>query len=175
MRKQITEFLEKKFPGKVIGEYIHRDQFSLYLPADALFDIAQALKEDPELKFDFLMDICSLDHLGKTWESEGRYEIVYTLLSLKHTYRFMLRVKIADHRAAPKTLCGIWQTANWLEREVWDMMGIEFKDHPNLTKIITDDDLEGHPLRKDFGLTYEHPQFSHNHDEVVITPENPNH
>ncbi len=175
MKQKITEFLEKKFPGKVKGEYSHRDQFSLYLSADALYDIARALKEEPALKFDFLMDICSVDHLGKAWESEGRYEIVYTLLSLKHTYCFMLRVKIADHRDAPKTLSGIWHSANWLEREVWDMMGIEFREHPNLTKIVTDDDLEGHPLRKDFGLIYEQPQFSYNHDEVVITPDNPNH
>lgn len=175
MKQSITDFLNKKFPGKLLSEYSHCDQFSVYVPADALCDIARALKEEPALKFDFLIDICSVDHLGRAWESEGRYEIVYTLLSLEHTYRFMLRVKIADHTAAPETLCGIWHSANWLEREIWDMMGIEFKNHPNLTKIVTDDELEGHPLRKDFGIVYEHSQFSHNHDEVVITPDNPFH
>ncbi|MCH7877689.1 MAG: NADH-quinone oxidoreductase subunit C [candidate division Zixibacteria bacterium] len=175
MEQSITDFLNNKFPGKVLGDYTYRGQFSLYVTADALYEIALALKEEAALSFDFLVDICSVDHLGKAWESEGRYEIVYTLLSLEHTYRFMLRVKIADHTVAPQSLCDIWHSANWLEREVWDMMGIEFKKHPNLTKIVTDDDLEGHPLRKDFGLVYEEPQFSHNHDEVLITPDNPNH
>lgn len=175
MEDKLRTFLNERFPGKVLGEYSHRGQHSFYVEPSSIRDIAVALKDDPELEFTFLTDVCSVDHLGRPWEKDGRFEVIYILTSLKLNYRFMLRVRIKDDSVRIPTLSHDWNTANWLEREVWDMMGIVFEGHEDLTKIVTDDELEGHPLRKDFGIVYEIPQFSHNKHDVEVVPNNPNH
>lgn len=175
MENKLRTFLKDRFGDKILSEYSHRGQLSFYIEPSAVRDVAVALKDDPELKFDFLMDICSVDHLGRPAEKDGRFEVIYTMLSIKNNFRFMLRTRIKDDSVTIPTLCNDWHCANWLEREVWDMMGITFDGHPDLTKIITNDDVEGHPLRKDFGLIYEIPQFSHNVNEREVVPNNPNH
>lgn len=175
MNDTLKTFITEKFPGMYLRESVHCDQLSIYVEARAVREIIVALKDDAELEYNFLVDICSLDHLGQRWEKDGRFEVVYTLMSLKHNHRFMLRVLLGAEKPSVPTLTKDWYCANWLEREVWDMMGIEFEGHPELTKIVTDEDLEGHPLRKDFGIQYEMPQFSHNVNEIEVVPDNPFH
>jgi NADH:ubiquinone oxidoreductase subunit C len=111
------------------------------------------------------MDICSLDWLDNPEAADGRFEVIYNLFSLKNRYRFFLKVKLSNERPEIDSLTYLWHTADWLEREVYDLMGIIFIGHPDLQKIVTPDELEGFPLRKDFPLTYEVPQFSYNKDE----------
>ena len=165
MEEKIREFLKAKFPGAIIREDNFRGQQSIYIRKEFLFDICKALFDDKELDFIFLADICSLDWLGQPDESDGRFEVIYNLYSFKHKYRLLLKVKLSGVDPKIDSLTSIWQTANWLEREVFDLMGIIFVGHPDLRKIVTADDLDGHPLRKDFPLTYEVPQFSFNKDE----------
>ncbi len=175
MEDKIRTFLTGRFGDKILSEYSHRGQLSFYVQAQAVREVILALKADSELKFDFLTDITAVDHQGQSWEKEGRFEIIYILTSLKNTSRIILRTKLQEDAASIATLSGDWGCANWLEREVWDLMGIKFEGHPDLTKILTVEELEGHPLRKDFGITYEMPQFSHNSSDIEVVPDNPHH
>jgi len=171
MEDKLRQFLEENFKGAVVREELFRDQLSFYIQKEFLFDICKALRDNKELAFVFLMDICSLDWLNQPDESEGRFEVIYNLYSLKNKYRFFIKVRLTGDSPEIDSLTSLWHSADWLEREVWDLMGIEFTGHPDLRKIVTPDDLQGHPLRKDFPLTYEVPQFSFNKDEPpeVIT------
>ena len=175
MEKQVREFLTGRFADGVLFDSTHRGQWSVQVSPTIVADVAQALRDEPDLRFDYLVDITAVDHLGGSRERDGRFEIIYTLLSLKHTWRMMIRARVSGEAPSVPTLSTLWNCADWLEREVWDMFGINFNGHPDLRKILTPDELEGNPLRKDFGLTYEEPQFSHNLGEIEIKPNNPNH
>jgi len=165
MEEKIRSFMNANFADVIIREDNFRNQQSFYIEPDALMDICEALLNDHELDVQFLADITSLDWYGHEEEKNGRFEVVYNLYSLSHKYRFFLKVRLPGENPSVQSLTPLWNGADWLEREVWDMMGISFEGHPNLTKILTPDELEGHPLRKDFPLTWEQPQFSWNKDE----------
>lgn len=165
MEEKVRQYLEANFKEAVIREDNFRDQQSFYVNRDYLFEVLESLRGDKNLEFNLLVDICALDWLGLPEEKEGRFEVVYNLYSLKNKYRLLIKVRLGGDDPIVDTVTPIWHTADWLEREVWDLMGIRFSGHPNLEKIVTPDDLEGHPLRKDFPLTYEMPQFSYNKNE----------
>ena len=156
--------MQERFAEQIIREDNFRGQQSFYIHPTALLEICQALMEDPDLDFRYLADITSCDWLGHEKVMGDRFEVVYNLYSLSRKYRFFLKVMLPAEEPEVASLTPLWNGANWLEREVWDMMGIRFTGHPDLTKILTPDDLEGHPLRKDFPLTYEVPQFTWNKD-----------
>jgi len=165
MEEKIREFLNSRFADAIIKEDNFRDQQSFYIQPDHLVEICRALYEETPLDIKYLSDITSLDWHGHEQEEDGRFEVVYNLYSLTHHHRFFLKVRLPDDRPVIQSLTGIWASADWLEREVYDLMGIEFEGHPDLTKILTPDDLEGHPLRKDFPLTWEVPAFNWNKDD----------
>ena len=164
MQDKIREFLKNRFGEQIICEDDFRDQQSFYVRPEALADIAEALFNADDLDVKLLADITSVDWLGHEREKEGRFEVIYNLYSLKHKYRFFLKTHLPESKPEIQSLTPLWNGANWMEREVWDMMGIVFVGHPDLTKILTADELDGHPLRRDFPLTYEEPQFSWNKD-----------
>jgi len=165
MEEKVRSFLKSLFSDAIIREDNFREQQSFYIKPDALTPICEELVHDGELDVRFLSDITALDWLGHQEEKNGRFEVIYNLYSLSHRYRFFLKVRLSADNPQIASLTHLWQGANWLEREVYDMMGIRFEGHPDLTKILTPDELEGHPLRKDFPLTYEVPQFSWNKDQ----------
>ncbi len=165
MEEKVRSFLKSSFGDAIIREDNFREQQSFYIKPDVLIPICQALSEDDELDVRFLADIVSLDWLGHEEEKNGRFEVVYNLYSLSHRYRFFLKVHLPGDNPKIDSLTPLWEGANWLEREIYDMMGIWFEGHPDLTKILTPDELEGHPLRKDYPLTWEQPQFSWNKDQ----------
>ena len=165
MEEKVKGFLKEKFGEAIIADSEFRGQLSIVIKKDSLFDICSSLKTSNELDFAFLIDVCAIDWLGQDEEADGRFEIFYNLYSLKNKYRLLLKVRLSADEAEIDSLCSLWDTADWLEREVFDLFGIEFTGHPNMIKIVTPDDLKGHPLRKDFALTYEMPQFSHNKNE----------
>jgi len=162
---QIREFLQSRFSEAIVSEDKFRGDVSYVVKTDALYDICEAFMDDVDLDVHYLADITSVDWVDHPEETAGRFEVVYNLYSLKHKHRFFLKVWLPGDKPEVKSLTGLWRSANWLEREVYDLMGVVFIDHPNLTKILTPDDLEGHPLRRDFPLTYETPQFSWNKDD----------
>lgn len=165
MENKIREFLNSRFADAIIREDNFRNQQSFYIKPQHLAEICRALYEDSELNIKYLSDITSLDWLNHEQEKDGRFEVVYNLYSLEHRYRFFIKVRLPGENPAIESLTGLWAGADWLEREVYDMMGIRFDGHPDLTKILTPDELEGHPLRKDFPLTWEQPAFNWNKDD----------
>lgn len=110
-----------------------------------LLEVARALKEEAGFKFEFLSDLTGIDC------GSGNFEVVYHLLSLLHKQRLRLKVKTDEGPKLPSVV-SIWPTANWHERESYDLLGIVFEGHPDLKRIITPDGFTGHPLRKDYPL-----------------------
>ncbi|MEW5993634.1 MAG: NADH-quinone oxidoreductase subunit C [Candidatus Zixiibacteriota bacterium] len=171
MEEKIRSFLKNRFADVILGEDNFRGQQSFFVRPQALASICEDLLHDNELDVKFLADITSVDWLGHEEERKGRFEVVYNLYSLSHKCRLFLRVHLPGDNPRIDSLTHLWPAADWLEREVYDMMGIEFIGHPDLSKILTPDELDGHPLRKDYPLTWEQPQFSWNKDQPpeVIT------
>jgi NADH-quinone oxidoreductase subunit C len=163
--QRIREFIQEQFSDLILKEDNFRDQQTFYIKPEALESICQALYDVADIEFRLLADITSVDWYGHDDEKHGRFEVVYNLYSLKRNYRLFIKVLLPGDNPEIASLTTLFSGANWLEREVWDMMGISFIGHPNLTKILTPDDLEGHPLRRDFPLTYEVPVFSWNKDD----------
>jgi NADH-quinone oxidoreductase subunit C len=119
---------------------------TIYAPRDRLFLIASALRDHPDLRFDFLADVTACD----VWPREPRFELVYTLVSIGLHHRVRLKVRLHGGDAHVATVSGVWPAANWLEREVWDLFGIVFDGHPDPRRLLMPEDWEGHPLRKDY-------------------------
>ncbi len=165
MKQKLREFFAQNYEDALIREDDFRDQQSFYVRKEYLHDICEALFKDDDLDVKFLSDITAIDWFGTPDEKEGRFEVIYNLFSLKNRHRFFLKVRLDGENPEIDTISTIWSAADWLEREVYDLMGIRFLGHPDLRKILTPDDLEGHPLRRDFPLTYEIPKFSFNKDE----------
>ncbi len=165
MKEKIGHFLRSRFGDDILSEDDFRGDLSFYITPQSLFPICEALQNDNEVDIKLLADITAVDWMGHPEEEKGRFEVVYNLYSLSHCFRFFLKVRLPEENPTVRSLVDLWAGAEWLEREVWDLFGINFEGHPDLTKILTPDDLEGHPLRKDFPLTYEQPQFSWNKDQ----------
>ncbi len=165
MDERIRKFLTDKFGEDITKEEIFRGDQQFWVKPEKIFDICQAFLNEDSLDVRFLADITCVDWLGHAESEGGRFEVVYNLCSFKHKYRFFLIVKLPGEAPEVRSLIDLFDGANWMEREIWDMFGITFTDHPDLTKILTPDELEGHPLRKDFPLTWEQPRFSWNKDE----------
>ncbi len=165
MEDKLREFFNNNFKDAVIKEDKFRGDISYYLKPESIYDVCEAIQADASLDVKFLSDITSLDWLNHVEEKDGRFEVVYNLYSISSTYRFFLKVRLDGENPTVKSIVDLWDSANWMEREVFDMMGINFEGHPNLTKILTADELDGHPLRKDFPLTWEQPKFTWNLDD----------
>ena len=123
-------------------------------------------KRHPDFKFKQLIDILAIDYPA----NEKRFEVVYLLLSHENNFRLTVKVEVDENEKLP-TLTNIYPSANWLEREVFDMNGIEFEGHPDLRRILTDYEFEGYPLRKDFPLTgYKEVRYDPEKRKVVYGP-----
>ena len=121
------------------------DSATIYVPADRLVAICTVLRDTPSLRFNVLVEVTAADYLPR----DPRFEVVYHLLSVPHRLRLRLKVRVADAGSVP-TVQGVWPSAGWLEREVWDMFGIIFDGHPDLRRLLMPEDWEGHPQRKDY-------------------------
>lgn len=161
----IRRFLKSQFEDAILKESDFRNEQVFYVNPEAIFDICEAFLDDSELDVKFLADITAVDWLDHEEDNNGRFEVLYNLYSLRHKYRFFLRAMLPSDNPKIASLTPLWNGANWMEREVWDLFGIEFEGHPELTKILTADELDGHPLRRDYPLTYEVPHFSWNKDD----------
>jgi NADH-quinone oxidoreductase subunit C len=161
--------LQKEYSDKLTEIYTFRGDLNVILKPHDIPEICRFLKTDPELKYNFLSCITATDYLGIR---DKRFEVVYILFSIPNKFRIILKTRIEENEDIP-TLTSLWSTANWQEREVYDMFGIKFAGHPNLTRILMDDDWVGFPQRKDFPLTYEIPNFTFNKRELDTRPSAP--
>ena len=139
--------IQDKLGPKVLETSQFRGDDIVVLDPVDLRESFRILKEDPRLRFDFLSDITAVDYWKK---KEPRFELVYQLLCLQNGKRLRVRVPVSEANAAIESLTPLWRGANFLEREIWDMFGIKFIDHPDLRRILLFDEFKGHPLRKDY-------------------------
>jgi NADH-quinone oxidoreductase subunit C len=144
--QELLDILEKSFAEKLQRKIEFRGEVSFTISASDLREIAQFCRD--QLSFDYLLDIASIDNFG----AEPRFEIVYHLYSMPHAFHLRLKLKISEEIGAVDTVSDVWPTANWHEREVYDMMGIKFNGHPDLRRILMWDGYPYFPLRKDFPL-----------------------
>jgi NADH-quinone oxidoreductase subunit C len=152
--EELLSSFEKSLGSKIQAKTDFRAETSLTITAGDLREIAQFCRDN--LLFDYLLDITSIDNFGE----EPRFEIVYHLYSMRYAFHLRLKLKMPEEIGAVDTVSDIWPTANWHEREVYDMMGIRFNGHPDLRRILMWDGYPYFPLRKDFplaGLSSEMP------------------
>jgi len=144
LQKLATYITEKQN----VEMHMNLDELSVTLPRDKLHAFAEFLRDDDTCDFNQLVDITAVDYPAE----RERFEVVYNFLSLTNNWR--IRVKtLTDEDNAVDTLSDLWPMANWFEREVFDMYGVYFNNHPDMRRILTDYGFEGYPLRKDFPLT----------------------
>lgn len=170
--------LRDRFSDSLTGSFLRHDQITLEIWPDALLPVCKILRDDEEFHFEQLIDLCGVDYYyyGKAdWETEettttgfsrgvsegvydehvktpARYAVVYHLLSIRNNRRLRLRCYIAEEPPRVDSVVDIWNSANWFEREAFDLYGILFDGHPDLRRILTDYGFIGHPFRKDFPL-----------------------
>ena len=158
--------LEKKINSelttKINSSEVKHEQLYLNVDSEDIIDVLLFLKTNETTKFKQLIDITAVDFL----ESEKRFKMVYLLLSHEFNTRVLVDCNINDSEIVP-SLTKIFPSANWMEREVFDMYGISFKDHPDLRRILTDYGFEGYPLRKDFPLTG-HTEVRYSEDKKKV-------
>ena len=145
---------------------INFDQLFIDIKVENLISTILFLKTNDKCRFKQLIDITAVDYP----EKEDRFKLVYLLLSLENNLRILINVKLEEKLIAP-SIIKIFPSANWMEREVFDMYGISFKDHPDLRRILTDYGFEGYPLRKDFPLTgHTEVRYSETKKKVISEP-----
>lgn len=154
------EKVSARFGSKLLETSTQFDELAFVVDKSDLHDVVRFLRDEVGLKYRHLSDITATDWLDRS----KRFEVVYHLYSFELRDYVRVKVRVADNETVP-TMCSDWKTADWLEREVFDMFGVTFAGHPDMRRILMWDDFEGHPLRKDYPLTYEMPQFTFNKDE----------
>ncbi len=139
------EILNSLFPDAITQTSLDRGQAVAMVKSARIHEVLRACKQDPRLQFDLLLDVVGVDFLGQ----RPRFEVVYILYSVPLNHRLRLKVRVEEGEALP-TVSDLWASADWAEREVWDMYGVKFEGHPNLKRILLFEGFEGHPLRKDY-------------------------
>ncbi len=162
--------LEKKINSelttKIKKTEIRHDQLYINIDNEDLIDVTLFIKSNENTKFRQLMDVTVVDYP----ENSQRFKVVYLFLSHEFNQRIILSYLISENEVIP-SLTPIYPAANWMEREVFDMYGVKFKDHPDMRRILTDYGFEGHPLRKDFPLTgHTEVRYSEEQKKVISEP-----
>lgn len=137
--------LEQRFPGKVSGFRGDALDPFFFVEPDALVEICRYLRDDPELSFEILSDLTAVD-----FPKEEKIHVVYHLYSYAHRHQAVPKVALPRDNPRLPTLEGVWKAANWMEREVFDLFGVDFEGHSDLRRILLPEDWVGHPLRKDY-------------------------
>jgi NADH-quinone oxidoreductase subunit C len=140
--------LKNIFPEAVLSSEEFRGDVTVTLRRDALLLVCTFLRDDPDYSFRFLVDVTAVDGNDKI----PRFVMVYHLLSLEHNRRLRLKVPLEGEEPEVETVSGIWPTANWHERETYDLLGVKFINHPDLRRILLPDHWDCYPLRKDYPL-----------------------
>ena len=160
MENVAVKRLQERFPSSVLEIKGFRGEVTVTVEKKEILAICKFLSSDPDLQYTYLTDLCGVDLLPKN----PRFEIVYQLCSMKNTQKLRLKTRTAENEPVP-SVESIWKAANWYEREVYDLLGIPFENHPDLRRIMMWDGYEGHPLRKDFPV--EGPDFDKPFDPEV--------
>jgi len=140
--------MQAAIPGGAAALSFWVGDWTIIVPVAQLLDVVRRLRDAPDAAFDYLSDLTATDWPPR---AEGRFDVVYMLYSTRHRHRVRLKVKVAEHQPIP-SVTGVWPAANWLEREVYDMFGVNFTGHPDRRRILMPEDWQGFPERKDYPL-----------------------
>lgn len=166
---EIHQKLTERFGGEITGANLEALDPWVEVSADAILEVAEFLKHDPALQFDGLNNLCGVDYLEPDPKKAAKFghdphvEVVYHLYSYTHRHSLVVKVKVSRWKGdkpgeLPEvpSVSGVWAIADWHEREAFDLVGINFTGHPNLTRILCAEDWVGHPLRKDYEFPLEY-------------------
>jgi NADH-quinone oxidoreductase subunit C len=164
--KDLEKLINSELSSKVKSSKIENNELLIETEENELLDVVQFLKSNEKCKFRQLIDIAGVDYPA----NEKRFELIYLFLSHEHNLRIKLLIKFQINQTIV-SLTKIFPSANWMEREVFDMYGVKFKNHPDLRRILTDYGFKGHPLRKDFPLTgFNEVRYSEKEKKVIYEP-----
>lgn len=162
----LAEHIVESLEGFVAGYELVKGELTVHAGRDGVLRVLQFLRDDPECQFKMLVDLCGADYPSRP----ERFDVIYNLLSLSNNQRVRVKIAAAENTPVPSAV-GLFSSANWFEREVWDMYGVYFSDHPDLRRILTDYGFDGHPQRKDFPLTgYVELRYDEERKRVVYEP-----
>ena len=163
---ELADRIKKSLQADLIAWDEYLGDVTITVPTQAISKVMIFLRDAADLQFNQLMDMTAIDYPGRT----QRFEVVYIMLSMTHNCRITVKIKVNEDDQIP-TINQIFKAANWMEREIWDMYGLTFANHPDLRRILTDYGFEGHPLRKDFPLTgYVEVRYDNEQKKVVYEP-----
>ena len=164
--EKIEKLVNGELSSKILGSEIKFEELLFKTSASEIIEVIKFLKLDDRFKFKQLMDIAAVDYPSE----EKRFELVYLLLSIENNVRVKISIKLETNEKIP-SIVKIFPSANWMEREIFDMYGIKFINHPDLRRILTDYNFKGHPLRKDFPLTgFNEVRYSEKEKKVIYEP-----
>jgi NADH-quinone oxidoreductase subunit C len=164
--RELGDYVAAQLPGDVTRHEMARGELAIWTTAKGIVRTLRFLRDDSNCLFKMLVDVCGVDYP----ERGERFELVYHLLSLRHNHRLRVKLSTGEDNPVP-SVAEIFRAAGWYEREVWDLYGVFFSDHPDLRRILTDYGFEGHPLRKDFPLTgYVEVRYDDREKRVVYEP-----
>lgn len=151
MSEEFIPTIRASLSDAVVGYHSHFGDHTIIVAKDRVVEVMRKLKE--EFEFEMLVDTTAVDYFGR----QPRFEVVYHLNSLARNVRLRVKVELQEGEEID-SVSDVWPIANWLEREVWDMFGIRFRNHPDLKRILMYDEFEGHPLRKDYPINKRQPR-----------------
>jgi NADH-quinone oxidoreductase subunit C len=160
--KLVVDRINTAVPNAIEEIQEFRGEQTLFVAKDKLKAVCQLLHDDEKLQFNLLSDISADDMLPEF----PRFAVNYHLFSIPNKQPLRLRILVEDPDEGPETMASVWPIATWLETEVWDLMGVRFKDNTSLRRLFLPEDWQGHPLRKDYPLGYEEVQFSFNWEAI---------
>lgn len=161
-----VEAVKNAFPDAVQDVIEFRGETTLVIPPGQVAAVARFLRDTPGLIYNYLSDISAVDYYPD-FNRPGRFGVSYHIYSMLYNRRLRVKTYVDEEDAVIPTVTGVWPGANWLEREIFDMMGITFEGHPNMRRVLMPDDWHGHPHRRDYPLGYETIQFSFNAEEIM--------
>ena len=163
---ELRDYLAGALPREIVMSEIRLGELMLTVERESVERVMCLLRDDSNCRFKVLVDICGVDYP----ERAQRFEVVYNLLSLTQNHRIRVKLRTDEDTPVP-SVAAIFSTATWYEREIWDLYGVLFSNHPDLRRILTDYGFEGHPLRKDFPLTgYVEVRYDEEQKRVVYEP-----
>ena len=154
MAKKLIDLVARKFGDAVLDSHSRLGNDTVVVAPDKLYEIAEFLRDDPAAKMNLLRDITAVDYLNRV----PRFEVVYVLYSIELKHMLMIRVPLQADAPKVASISKLWGCAWWLEREVYDMYGVVFEDHPDLRRVLLYEEFEGYPLRKDYDQQASQPR-----------------
>ena len=166
--EELSQYIQKALTELILHAEIKVNELTLTVRREAIVKVLTFLRDDPNCQSKQLVDICGVDYP----ERDDRFCIVYNLLSMVHNQRIRIKIWTDENEPVPSVV-EVFSSANWYEREIWDLFGVYFSNHPDLRRLLNDYGFEGHPLRKDFPLTgYVEVRYDDEKKRIVYEPVN---